>query len=299
MTAPRYVIYTPSYSPLVGGPIVQHKLCHTLNKLGENAVVCHMPAPNWGGRRRRLMQWLKPRPFATSPDLDTPVMRERKARPNDIVLYPELAGNNPLRARNVVHWLLNRPSFHDRTVHAGPRDLFFKYDDRCDEPELTKGKAQTLFLFTPNPSYRQTNHGPRSGSCYMIRKAKGQPLVHDLTDSLLVDDVPHKELNVLFNQRKTFYCYDEMSSYSQFAALCGCISVVIPWHFKDQADFIANYPLSRYGVAYGEENIPHALATMHLVEGYLKDCEQSGIQSVRDFISVTRRQFGFPAATGA
>lgn len=297
MVAPRYVIYTPSYKPTSGGAIVQHRLCHTLNVLGENAVVSHMPALKWGGLRRRLKQSLKPEPFVTSPELDTPVMPERKAQPDDIVLYPEIARNNPLRGRNVVHWLLNRPSFHDRTVHAGPRDLFFKYDDRCDEPELTKGKAQTLFLFARNQTYSQTNHGARSGTCYMVRKAKGQPMVHDMQDSLPVDDMPHDELNRVFNQRKTFYCYDEMSSYSQFAALCGCISVVIPWHFKDQADFVANYPLSRYGVAYGEENIPHAKATMHLVEGYLKECEESGIQSVRDFIAATRQHFGFPPAS--
>lgn len=221
-------------------------------------------------------------------------MRERMALPGDIVIYPELVSDNPLGAHHVGRWLLNRPSFFERKLIVGPGDLFFKYDDRCDEPELTKGKAQTLFLFSRNKSYSRTNFGPRTGSCYMLRKAKGRPLVHDLNDCLLVDDMSHQDLNREFNARKTFYCYDEMTTYSQFAALCGCESVVIPWHFKDQADFVANYPLSRYGVAYGQENIAHAQSTMHLVKGYLDDCEESGTQSVRDFVRVTRKHFGFP-----
>lgn len=294
MPAPRYIIYTPSYSAAIGGVIVEHKLCHTLNQLGETAFVAPMPVKSYGGRRKRMMRWLFPPPFRTLPGLDTPVLQARKATDNDIVLYPELAGNNPLSAKNVVHWLLNRPSFHNRKVHAGPDDLFFIYDDRCDEPELTKGKAETLFLFSPNPTYRRTNFGPRKGSCYMVRKAKGRPLVHDLTDSIQVDNLSHEDMNRVFNECETFYCYDEMSSYSQFAAICGCTSVVIPWHFKDQAEFVASYPLSRYGVAYGEENIPHAIATQGQVADYLLECERNGLDSVRNFIKVTRKAFGFP-----
>lgn len=164
---------------------------------------------------------------------------------------------------------------------------------------MTGGHAATLFLFSVNTTYNKTNDGPRSGSCYLVRKGAGRPLVHDLAGSIKIDGLPHDEVNRIFNEREIFYSYDEMSSYSQFAAICGCTSVVIPRHFKDQAEFVASYPLSRYGVAYGEENIPHALATRHLVEGYLKECEESGIQSVRDFIAITRQKFGFPTTGSA
>jgi hypothetical protein len=297
MSRPRYVIFAPYYRPTNGGAIVMHKLCHTLNELGENAVICPLRGLHWGGLRKRIREYFFPPHFTTDPALNTPVVNMRRAAAGDIVIYPEMTGNNPLRARNAVYWLLDRPSYRDRKVTPDKRDMFVIYDHRCDEPALTGGTAQTLFLFALNTTYKKTNHAPRNGSCYMMRKGKGQPIVHPVEDSIKIDGMTHDEINQIFNEREIFYSYDEMSSYSQYAAICGCTSVVIPWHFKDQAEFVAEYPLSRYGVAYGEENIPHAIATQHLVEGYLRQCEEDGVQSVRDFVASSRRHFGFDQAS--
>jgi hypothetical protein len=300
-TVPRYVIYTPTYENTSGGAMVMHRLCHTLNQLGEKAVVCGMPSFVWGGRLQRFRDRFFPKPFATNPDFQTPVIKWWQVRATDIVMYPELVADNPLRAQNVVRWLLNKPSYWKSnkilskagTIIAGPTDLFFKYDDRCEEPELTGGKAESLFLFSLNRLYCQTNFGARNGTCYMVRKGSNKPLTHDLEDSLKIDDLSHEEIKKIFNEREIFYAYDELSSYSQFAAICGCISVVVPGLFKDQAEFMASYPLSRFGVAYGEENIPHAIATRHLVSDYLKACECEGVQTVRNFVESTRKHFGF------
>jgi hypothetical protein len=293
MPAPRYVIYTPRYESTNGGAIVMHKLCHLLNQMGQEAVVCAMAPLIWGSRRQRLYRRLFPKPFVTNPDFQTPRVKPGQLRPTDIVIYPELAGSNPLQARNVVYWLLNRPNFAIHPLVPSPGDLFFKYDDRCDEPELTGGKAVTLFLFSVNTTYRQTNFGSRQGSCFLVRKGVGRPLIHPIEGSVKIDGMPHDEVNRVFNEREIFYAYDEVSSYSQFAAICGCTSVVVPHQFKDQAEFAAAYPLSRYGVAYGEENIPHALATRHLVADYLRACEEDSLRQVRDFVSITQKHFGF------
>ncbi len=293
MPAPRYVIYTPPYESANGGAIVMHQLCHKLNELGEDAVICPMPPLRWGGIRKRILDWLFPAPYTSNPVYKTPLIAKSRIMKTDIVVYPELVVDNPLKATNVVYWLLNRPSFTNRKLSPGPRDLFFKYDDRCDEPELTRGKAITLFLFSVNKTYQQTNFGLRQGSCYLIRKGIGRPMVHNLQGSIKIDNLNHEEISRIFNEREVFYSYDELSSYSQFAAVCGCTSVVIPKHFKDQAEFIEEYPLSRYGVAYGEENIPHAIATRHLVADYLKKLEGDGVQSVRNFIETTHKHFGF------
>lgn len=291
---PRYVIHCLPYNPNNGGEIVLHKLCHVLNQMGEIAVLHRMPPFHGNSWRKKLRNWSHPQKYVTDPTLTTPVTLDRYAQPNDIVIYPEIVTGNPMRARNVVRWLLNRPSFVGWKVDPGPDDLFFKYDLRCDEPAMTKGLAPLLFLFSANATYRQTNFGARHGSCYMFRKSKDRALVHDLNDSLLLDGLSHDEINRAFNERDIFYCYDEMSSYSQFAAICGCTSIVIPSLYANREEFAKNYPLSRYGVAYGLDDIDHARATRHLVSDYLLRFEQDGLESVRNFITTTRQAFGRP-----
>jgi hypothetical protein len=290
-TRPRYVVHAPSYTSTSGGTLVLHWLARILHEMGEQVVISPMQIFPQNGLRRKLRVWMAPPPYEQEPGSPVPVSRVWRARRNDIVLYPEIAQHNVLRARNVAWWLLNRPSLFNIRVSAGPRDVFFTYDPRCDEPELTGGKTQPLFLFKMNQIYRRTNFGPRKGSCYLLRKGHAKPIVHDLAGSVLIDDMSHEEVARVFNERETFYCYDEMSSYAQFAAVCGCTSIVIPGLFADREAYVENYPLSRYGVAYGDADIAHALATQDQVAGYLLQCERDGIDTVRAFVDLTKRRF--------
>jgi hypothetical protein len=291
MATPRYVVHAPPYSTTSGGVLVMHQLARILHEMGEQVVIFPMQIFPGQGLRLQVRFRLFPPPYEREPGSPVPVSRAWFARRGDVVIYPEIAQRNALRARNVAWWLLNRPSLFNIEVKAGPRDLFFTYDPRCDEPKLTKGTARPLFLFKMNPMYRQTNFGPRKGSCYLIRKGSGKPMVHDLDGSVLIDDMSHEAVVRVFNECETFYCYDELSSYAQFAAVCGCTSIVVPGLFADRAEYVANYPLGRYGVAYGEADVAHALATKDRVAEYLLQCEANGIDSVRAFVERTKQHF--------
>jgi hypothetical protein len=289
---PRFIIYTPTFDAASGGAIALHNLCHSLNALGHTALVAEWLAPQNSNRLGiRFRRIVRP-PFVTSPSLKTPVLEGRLAGPEDIVVYPEITPDNPLRARNVTRWFLNNPTYFNRRIQAGPDELYFLYDQRCDHPDLTGGKARLLYQFVPNTAYQQTNFGPRQGSCYMTRKLRDVTLVHDLTDSVRVDGLGHDDLAAVFNRCARFYSYDELTSYSQFAALCGCDSIVIPHHFKTREAFHAGYPLSRFGVAFGEEDLDHARATRHRVAENLTDFAAAGQRSVADFATLSLRHFG-------
>jgi hypothetical protein len=291
MARPRYVVHAPSFSATSGGTLVMHWLARILHEMGERVVISPMQFFPQNGLSLRLKVMISPPPFEQEPGSPVEVSRMWFAKRDDIVIYPEIAPGNPLRARNVAWWLLNRPSLHNFVVRPGKRDLFFTYDARCDEPALTGGQAPHLFLFKMNQTYRQTNFGPRHGSCYLLRKGRAKPIVHDLTDSLQIDELPHDEVVRIFNERETFYCYDELSSYAQYAAVCGCTCIVIPGLFADREEYVANYPLSRYGVAYGEGDVAHALATKDRVAEYLLQCERDGLDTVRAFVERTKRHF--------
>ena len=301
MDMSRYVIVAPSYDENDGGCIVLHQLCHELNALGERAWLWPMERlrpkktsvsarfKTLIGRRKRA-DWNDAR-YRVNHRLSTPVLADCGLGPNDIVVYPEVVAGNPLSASTVVRWLLHRPGFHTNVVDYQDGDLFFKFDDFSENLSVTGGRAKQLFLFTVNEHYRNFGlpDNARRGSCYMLRKADAKQLVHDTSESILLDGKSHEEIAAIFNRTKYFYCYDEATMFSQFAAICGCISVVVPATFDSRADWVDKHPLSKYGVAYGLNDIDHAKATMHLVRDYLGELELESRNSVKQFIRHTRK----------
>lgn len=284
---PNYIIYAPAYNPDNGGAIVLHKLCHTLNMLGEKAYF-------WPTKKKKtgLRSALRIKPYATCKDFNTPIA-SNKHLDNSIVLYPEITTGNPLGGKNVVRWLLHRPGFHSGVIDYGDNDLFFLFDDSCDDPKINKTPGNILTLFTLNPAYKDNQTSKRSGSCYMMRKGEGRPLVHDMENSIKIDGLSHSEIAKIFNERRIFYCYDELTMYSQFAALCGCISVVIPHTYQNREEWTQLHPISKYGIAYGMNDIEHSINTRHLVRQYFEKKEQESIQAVKAFIQKTYQHFGF------
>ena len=69
----------------------------------------------------------------------------------------------------------------------------------------------------------------------------------------------------LFNRTEKFYCYDNYTFLSTQAAMCGCISIVIPDGTKTKEEWLNGSRLYKYGIAYGEEDIPRALETLPLM----------------------------------
>jgi len=92
----------------------------------------------------------------------------------------------------------------------------------------------------------------------------------------------HKEISKIFKKVKTFISYDPYTAYSNFAALCGAESVVIPddnvkidqWYSDEE---------NRYGLAYGFENINESLKTTHLLLEKIKKQESYNLLQVSEF----------------
>lgn len=129
----------------------------------------------------------------------------------------------------------------------------------------------------------------RKGSCFVMRKGKGREIVHDLSDSIeIVESTPSEYLVQLFNEKKYFYCYDDASFMSLQAALCGCISIVIPQKGITAEEWLGYSKTRKYGIAYGEENIEHAVTTKEKVRPLLESLEVEFYENVKNFISKTQ-----------
>jgi hypothetical protein len=126
----------------------------------------------------------------------------------------------------------------------------------------------------------------------MVRKGRDKSFVHP-PDAIPLDGLSHDEIAAAFNSTEIFYCYDEATLYSQYAALCGCLSIVIPGLYPDRAAWARARPIARYGVAYGLDDVGHAINTQHLVFHDLQRHADMGRASVARFVGLTRAHFGF------
>lgn len=267
---PKFVIWAPPYSETWGGSIVLHLLCARLNERGERAFVWPSDKPYLSLRSppRRFLEALsryvrrRRDPFPLGP-FANPVARRRDLR-DAVVLYPEVVNGNPLGARHVVRWFLHRPGFHGGGRDYGKDELYFQILDVFNDPAINPRPSPRLEVMYVNPAYRDRGYPERSGSCYMMRKGEGRALVHDLSDSIRLDGLSHERIAEEMNRRERFYCYDPYTMFTQYAAICGCIPIVVPEAGKTSEDWQPDVT-KRYGHAYGEDEIPWAVATRHLL----------------------------------
>ena len=295
----RYRVVAPSYHENSGGTIFLHELVHALRSKGEDAAVVPME-PVY---RRRLIKRLftpeKPTPYLTDPKLDTPVDHTPEMTPTTVAMYPEMVRGNPLGAPHVARWLLYTPGKR-HPFEFTENEMFFRVDEFADLPDLTGG-APDLFMWKVNRTYHNENRPDRKGACFIVRKWRDGPR-HPVTENAIqLDGMSHAEINEIFNRCDTFYSYDDATMYSQYAAIAGCLSVVIPSGEGSRDEMLANHMLGRYGIAYGfeDEKIAHARATAHLVQGLLEEREAAGLATVDRFIEITKARVAqTPAATG-
>ena len=300
VTTHRYVIYTPGYNENSGGIIALHRLCDLLNKRGFDAVL-HPKQPQFSKRKplsslaniivKAILGQFVKRRFKTFRGFSTPVSTVVDTK-NDIVVYPEIVIGNPLGADNVVRWLLHKPGFITGDFQFCEGDLFFYYQkhflDGFDDKHIG-GELRAIYV---QDIYRKTNTQKRRGTCYIMRKGKGRKIVHDLKDSVLIDGMSHERIAEVFNRTEACISYDLHSMYSRYAAVCGCLSIVVPDPSMDKYQWRHEEDL-RWGIAYGFDDIEWAKATQDKVlPALIKAQADSNKKWVDNFVKKCEMHFG-------
>lgn len=197
-----------------------------------------------------------------NPSLNTPCLEIQSAHEiadNDeyVVIYPEVVTGNPLKAKNVVRWLLHTPGFHTNQINYGPNELYFRFSVETpyfSHPGSTTSDQFLTVVHFPTEIYNMDGASQeRQGSAYCIRKGAGKEIVHDLNDSICIDGKNHEEIAEIFKRVKTFYCYDTRTAYYYFASLCGCETIVIPDEGVSEEEWLPQ-PASRVGIRYGVDS---------------------------------------------
>lgn len=299
----KFLICTPSYSENNGGAIALHKLCHLLNQNNREAYLfpivenLQLNSLNYSQILPRFIIKQLKKPFKvlkTNLSLNTPVLYKLPkgvATGEFVVVYPEITFGNPLQAKHVVRWLLHNPG-HDtatgketKEYFFGKNELYFRYASFFKEFHFPGSTTSSHFLTIthfPLDKYNEQNVSKaRSGTAYCVRKGFYKKIVHDINDSILIDNKKHTEIAEIFKNVTTFISYDNYTVYSEFAALSGCDSIVIPDHNISIDEWRPNIA-DRYGVAYGYENLEWARNTKaNLIEKYKQSEENSNVNTIK------------------
>lgn len=316
----KYVIVSTKLNN--GGAIALHALCKNLSELGEDAKIFYY---NKGcNEKNRLSTWLYTTAvvikdilqsiFVFKKDENNKIYIKRKldylpecrrkffpfVGKNTIVLYPEIITGNFLNAEKVTRWLL----FHnklfsqdgDKTIGYDKNDLFFCYREVFNDEKLNPECRKLSITYFDFDTYKSYNHGQRSGKCYIIRKGRNRSDLPSEFDGPVIDDLPESEKVKYFNSCEYCVSYDTQTAYSQLAALCGCISIVMPEEGKARDDYRKNTGSvfdTGYGEAFGfaEDEIEYAKSSYSKLVEEIKKTEQNSIDNTKHFVEECEKYF--------
>lgn len=271
------VIYTYDFDMGIGGIKVMHKLCHLLNEMGYESY---------------LMPIFVRNEFLTYYD-NTPIITEEILNDieNCIVIYPEGIKYNPLNSKNVIRWILGPPREEDIITYSKD-DMILWYTDYYYLEHVGQ-KENRLFILEFHEDIFFNQNKERKGTSYCIRKCKDPKFIHP-KDAMFIpyhDAGDLIELSNLFNQTEKFYCYDNYTFLSVQAAICGCISIVVPDGTKTKEEWLAGSALSKYGMAFGEDDIPRAIETLPLLYQEIDNINLEMYEQINIFINKCKNKF--------
>lgn len=287
----KYIIATSAYNPNSGGIIVLHKLCDLLNTSGQEAWLCPMDFCEYFVTGKTILKTLLKRlnhpiltyrhfrlllhntkRFSTNPDWKTPIINPWKlffsnGLPEYIVVYPEILSGNMLGAKHVVRYFMHNPGHFTGKVNYGYGELYFRYSNSFARDYIPlQGSTISKHLITISttpPCYNMNNIATeRKGTAYIVRKGKGKTLVHDLRDSILLDNLSHEETAAILKQVKLCVCYDPITAYSVFSLLCGCPCTIILGNNETPSTYhpsIEEQKVFNYGMNDNHVNISEAI----------------------------------------
>lgn len=202
-----FVIMAPPYVQHSAGIIVLHELRDSLEALGHKARMCLI---------------------GHTTDIT-----------DEIVIYPEVVTGNPLNAKRVVRYFLNKETHAaGNHVEAGADDFILTYSkfyrDKYDAL-LTKRSYRPYVEEVGERTLNATYIGKGSmyrADCYIVPSTVEIGRTFPATKTELYD---------LLKKVKFFFTWDSMSGTNDDAIFCGAIPVFMTYHPFTEKEFV-DYP---------------------------------------------------------
>lgn len=301
---PKFVIVSPPQ--IGGGPVVLHLLCRMLAECGYESKIflLRMDIRYPRSRKELLQNYL---PFLNNNVVQNLNNQQGSVKgceltnwpyvdDDTIVVYPEVIFGNPLAAKHVVRWFLNVNQFtgtYNGEQPHGKDDLFICYLQKFNDNILNPIGRQVQLVYLNYDVYKRTNYGPREGSCFLIRKGINRADLPETVPGIIIDNLSEEEKVKVMNKCKYCYSYDTQTLYSEVAAICGCISIVIPEPGKTREDYLDSDE-KRWGIAFGEspEEMDFACGTQkELQEWFESFKERRNPENFKKFLGYCKEHF--------
>lgn len=241
----RFVILAPPYSDSSSGIRACFRLGHWLNTLGQT---CHVLA---GQGEPVPREW----------DVRMCII-DKVPVPDDVIaVYPEVVTGNPLQAKHVARWVLNKPGLIGGTKTYDPMETVFYApqltgDDYLREAAQSAAGPREVYplqtsVHEPHLFY-PTRRTDRKGVCYFVYKgadvfAKSGHLLPTNQWRLIDRSAPlsRVELADLFHRSEAFYSWDAHSAITREAAMCGCPTWIVD-EYGEVTEVSTYIPIQEY-----------------------------------------------------
>lgn len=291
-----------------GGPIVLHELYKCLNLSGYKTKMLYYYKEENPSRFLNFLFSIKLK-FAQivkkvlniffKTKYDTRILNYKmkiipKVDDNTLVIYPEVVYGNFLKAKNVIRWLLYHYKYGNDQKAFGENDLFITFRDVFNDKKLNPDNLKLYLTYFDFNLYQNYNEQNKTGTCYIIRKGSKRQDLPKSFDGIVIDHLREEDKVKVFNKCEKCISYDTQTAYSQIAALCGCLSIVVPEPGKSRKDYLEQDDFIP-GVAYGfsESEISYAKETMGLVKEKFEKDNINSLKNVQDFIKLCQEKFKF------
>ena len=275
----NFVIFSqfPQYIDYIGSSTVSHTLARELSLLGESSFIYANETPH---KDVSCIPWGREIEYDNE---------------NTIFILPAGAGEHTFEdyipdfiknSQNVVRHLVNRQS----KLYPKENKLYTLSEYFAPLPEQAVDGYMPI-LNVDLHTFKNHNL-PRSGRCYLIKGdeyVSGQPLYHTANDTNLDNYWSYRGDRMLylaevFNKHEIFFTYNTQTFISVLAALCGCVSVILP-HPNTSKEKLSKFPQNKVGIAYGFEDINYSIDTLHLVKDNIELCLLDNKNHLKQFTS--------------
>jgi O-antigen biosynthesis protein len=279
---PKIVIHAPDYTHLSSGVRCLHLLCDRLNDLGVSAAVT-----------ARVID----------PRLNTPRIRAKtiSADPalldRSIVIYPEVVAGNPLGARHVVRYLLNKPGFFTGTGvdSYGDGDYCLHFADEFRPSNLVSRRLRlplvdTTVFMPPQPSMKR-NGFLVYGARHQLDVKTFPSWIDNLTMISRAAPRDPPALASLYQSSRALIVGERTSATAE-ALHCHCPVILLPHH--GFAIDLAVSSVGGYGVTVGFDlaGLAHATSSAPAFPAHYATRCGDVDANVLDFVADAARYFG-------
>ncbi len=272
-SSPIFYVQAPSYTPLHGGIIACHVLCHELNRLGHETYVA---AP------------------AVSGTLWTPMLTNEIARAHEkagrrpIAIYPEIYTDNKLNCDRVIRYLLNRPGVFS-VADPDVTSAFWQSPSRKSEfhihyaEEFRVPYLNSALLYTPivdESVFFEEPGAEREGFLvYSNRREVHDAMVPDWARPYILVSIASprspQELAKLYRRSRGLIVFERTGARME-AAMCGCPTVAIPTEGFSQFPLFQLY--GKVGLGWGSD-----VQQLHWAQRTLRSLQRAYRAQVRAY----------------